>query len=125
MAIETIAVGIIENAFYDIAETVQMELKDEIQRNLKHPGNSSGQAANSIAIQKTSPVRIFVGSADQHLNFLIRGNGGGRIPHGGKKPKGPMPITYGSLGGPVAFRMSSTGYAGKPYILSNVANRHR
>lgn len=124
--LEPIVVGIIEEQFMHIAETVQSEFKEEVHRSLKHPQNSSGQAEGSISIMREGVDRILVGSDDQHLNFLIRGNGGGRkTPFHKPYPKAPMPITYGARGTPVAFRMSSTSYEGQPEILTRVASRHK
>lgn len=125
MALTPIVAGIIEEQFLDIASQVQAEFKAEVHRNLKHPENSSGQAEGSIKIMRRSPMVIHVGSSDQHLNFLIRGNGNDRIPHEGKLPVRPMPMTYGARGSAKIFRMNVSPYAGKPQILTNVANKFR
>ena len=115
MSLEQIAVGIIQQQFMDVASQVQAEFKAEVKRNLKRPNESTGQAANSISITQRSRDCIFVGSADQHLNFLIRGNGSKII-----KPKGrALRYKDGSLHG------RSTPYAGKPQILTNVADKFR
>jgi len=127
MALEPLVIGIIQRDFMNIAEDVKREFKAEVHRNLKHPRNSSGRAEGSIDIMQQSPDRILVGSDDQHLNFLVRGNGGSRIPHGTPrvKPKAPMPMTFGARGSAKGFAMSVNPYAGKPQILTNVANKFR
>ena len=126
MSVEAIVVGIIQEQSMNVAEDVQREFKAEVHRSLKHPENSSGQAEGSIAIKQDSPDRIFVGSDDQHLNFMIRGNGGGKkTPFKKSHPSAPMPITYGARGSAVAYRMSSTSYEGRPEILTRVADKFR
>lgn len=126
MALEQVVVGIIQRDFMNIAEDVQREFKAEVHRSLKHPGNSSGQAENSITIMPQGRDVILVGSYDQHLNFMIRGNGGGKkTPFHKSHPSAPMSITYGSRGSAVAYRMSSTSYAGRPEILTRVADKFR
>lgn len=121
MSIEKIVVGIIEAQFMDVAARVQADLKAEIQKNLKRPSQSTGQAAGSIAIQRRSTDNIFVGSADQHLNFFIRGNGSRPIYPKGKANGGANALQFkdGSIHG------SASPYAGKPQVLTNVANRYR
>lgn len=125
--LEQVAMGIIQRDFMDIATQVQAEFKAEVHRSLKHPENSSGQAEGSISIMQQSRDSILVGSSDQHLNFLIKGNGGSRIPHGSPqvKPRRPMPMTYGARGSAKGFAMSVSPYAGKPEILTRVADKFR
>lgn len=123
MALASIAVGIIEEQFMNIAEQVQAEFKAEVHRSLKHPENSSGQAEGSIEIRRESVDRILVGSDDQHLNFLIRGNGSQRIRV--KNPRRHIPLTYGANGRPQGYAQSVSPYAGKPEILTRVANKFR
>lgn len=129
MALEQVVVGIIQRDFMNIAEDVQREFKAEVHRSLKHPSNSSGQAENSIDIMQQSRDSILVGSYDQHLNFMIRGNGGGKkTPFHKVYPSAPMPITYGAnvkIGKDTPFRMSSTSYKGRPEILTRVADKFR
>lgn len=119
--LEPIVVGIIEEEFNRIAETVESEFKAEVHKNLKRPSISTGQAEGSIHIMRESSDRILVGSDDQHLNFLIRGNGNRPIYPKGKANGGANALKFrdGSLHG------AASPYAGKPYILTNVANRHR
>lgn len=116
MALEQVVVGIIQRDFMNIAEQVQSEFKAEVHRNLKRPEISTGQAEGSIGIMQQSRDVILVGSYDQHLNFLIRGNG-----HNTIYPKRKKALKYrdGSLHG------RSTPYAGKPQILTTVANKFR
>ena len=121
MALETIAIGLIQRDFMDIATDVQTEFKAEVKRSLKHPSQSTGQAAGSIAIRQESADRILVGSEDQHLNFLIRGNGSKIIYPKGKGNGGANALKYrdGSIHG------RSTPYKGKPEILTRVADKFR
>lgn len=127
--LEQVAIGLIQRDFMDIATQVQAEFKAEVHRSLKHPEYSSGQAEGSISIRQESADRILVGSEDQHLNFMIRGNGGGqKTPFKKSHPRAPMPITYGAratIGKNTPFRMSSTSYAGRPEILTRVADKFR
>lgn len=116
MALETVAIGLIQRDFMDIATQVQAEFKAEVHRSLKHPEYSSGQAAGSIGIRQESADTILVGSEDQHLNFLIRGNGTKIIYPVRKKA---LKYRDGSLHG------RSTPYKGKPEILTRVADKFR
>lgn len=119
--LEQVAVGIIQRDFMNIATQVQAEFKAEIKRNLKRPNESTGQAAGSISIMQQSRDSILVGSSDQHLNFLIRGNGSKIIKPKGRRNGGADALQFkdGSLHG------RSTPYAGKPQILTNVADKFR
>ena len=119
--LEQVAIGIIQRDFMNIAERVQSEFKAEIQRSLKHPSMSTGQASGSISIRQESMDRILVGSDDQHLNFLIRGNGNKPIYPKGKAHGGANALKFrdGSIHG------SASPYAGKPQILTRVANKFR
>ena len=121
MALEPLVVGIIQRDFMDIASQVQAEFKAEVQRSLKRPSESTGQASGSISIMQQSPQSILVGSSDRHLNFLIRGNGSRIIYPKGKENGGANALRYrdGSIHG------RSTPYAGQPQILTRVANKFR
>ena len=123
MAIEPLVVGIIQRDFMNIAERVQSEFKAEVRRNIKNKARSTGQAEGSIHIMQEGMDRILVGSDDQHLNFLVRGNGGS-----GSRifPKNAKALGEWDKGIPgIGWKGMVRGYDGKPDILTNVANKFR
>lgn len=116
MALVPVVMGLIQRDFLDIAGQVESAFKAEVQSSLKRPAESTGQASGSIHIMPQSETRILVGSSDQHLNFLIKGNGGRII----------YPVRAKALG----YRDGSphgrsTPYKGQPEILTRVANKFR
>ena len=122
MSVEKIVIGIIQRDFMNIAEDVQSEFKAEVRRSIKHKAQSTGQAEGSISIMQQSPDRIFVGSDDQHLNFMIRGNGGsGSRIYAKGKALGKYPDGIPGIG----WRGAVNGYDGRPEILTRVANKFR
>jgi len=97
----------------DIANRICDDYKATVDRNLKHPMNSSGQASGSIHVEKLSDTKYRIGAADLHLFFFEEGNGSGGIPKGGRRPKKPMPLTFGSRGTPQGYAMHVSNYPGK------------
>lgn len=119
--VETVRVAMIEE-LDRVAEVICQEYKAAVKANLKHPENSSGQAANSIRVQAESEYVRFVGSNDDHLYFFEMGNGSGGIPKSGK-PIRPMPMTYGTNGKPRGFSMHVNNYKGQN-VKHDVAAKH-
>lgn len=114
----------VANQMERLAYQIEREYKDAVTRGLKHPENSSGRASGSIHVEKTGEYSYFIGSDDDHLYWFEEGNGSGGIPKGGKKPKRPMPMTYGTLGSAKGFAMRASNYAGQ-HKNKEVADRHR
>lgn len=106
----------------ELANRICGEYKDAVEANLKHPGNSSGEASGSIHVEKVSDVTYRIGSNHDHLYFFEEGNGSGGIPKDGK-PKKPMPLTFGARGTPRGYAMHVSNYAGK-HINRKVAAKY-
>ena len=106
----------------DIADRICDDYKSAVDRNLKHPENSSGQASGSIHVERISDTKYRIGAADLHLYFFEEGNGTGGIPKHGK-PKKPMPLTFGTNGKPRGYSMHVSNYKGK-HINKDVAAKY-
>ena len=122
MSVLALVEAIVEDQMRDLADMICDDYKKSVQGNLKHPGNSSGQASGSIHVEQTGATSYRIGSNNLHLYFFEMGNGHGGIPKGGRPPKRPMPMTYGTNGTPQGFAMSASNYRGKN-IKSQVAKR--
>lgn len=108
----------------DLADRICDEYKDAVQSNLEHPENSSHQASRSIHVERVDRVTYRIGSNHDHLYFFEEGNGTGGIPKGGRKPRRPMPLTYGANGKPRGYAMHVSNYKGK-HINKDVADKYR
>lgn len=108
----------------DLADRICKDYKATVRANLKHPGNSSGEAEGSIHVEKVDEFTYRIGSDNLHLYFFEEGNGEGGIPKNGRRPKRPMPITNGSRGEPKHFAMHASNYKGK-HCNEKVADRYR
>ena len=95
-----------------IANDICRDYKAEVTSRLKHPENSSGQAAGSISVQKTGDTSYRIGAKNLHLFFFEEGNGSGGIPKN-PPPARPMPLTYGTNGKPKGFAMHVSNYEGQ------------
>lgn len=107
----------------EIANEICQDYKSMVTSNLKHPENSSGQAAGSIQVHKMSDTSYRIGSDDLHLYFFEMGNGSGGIPKNGRRPIRPMPMTYGTLGSPKGYAMRVSNYKGQN-IKEKVAKKY-
>lgn len=108
----------------DLADRICDDYKSAVDRNLEHPENSSGEASGSIHVEKVDGATYRIGSNNLHLFFFEEGNGTGGIPKGGKKPKRPMPLTFGTNGKPKGYAMHVSNYKGK-HINKKVADKYR
>ena len=120
---ETVQATVLEQ-MSGIADRICADYKRAVEANLKHPENSSGEAANSIQVEQMDNGNYRIGSNNLHLYFFEEGNGTGGIPKGGKTPKRPMPLTFGSRGKPKGYAMFVNNYPGK-HINREVANKYR
>lgn len=107
----------------DIADRICADYKAEVEKSLKHPALSSGEASGSIHVEQLGETRYRIGAKNKHLFWFEEGNGSGGIPKHGK-PKKPMPLTFGTLGSPQGYAMHVSNYAGK-HCNRTVANKYR
>ena len=121
--VETVRVTVLDQ-MNNIADRICEDYKRSVKANLEHPENSSGEAADSIHVEHIGEGRYRIGSNNLHLYFFEEGNGTGGIPKGGKVPKRPMPLTFGSKGKPKGYAMFVQNYEGK-HINKKVADKYR
>ena len=107
----------------EIADRICADYKATVDANLKHPGNSSGEASGSIHVEQFGEYAYRIGSNNLHLYFFEEGNGSGGIPKHGR-PRRPMPLTFGSRGAPQGYAMHVSNCAGK-HCNKIVADRYR
>lgn len=110
-----------------VSEEIQIEMTTIVAQH-----NKSGAAVGAIHIENMGEFTRFVGGTNgtgtgktgtDHLAMLDDGNGSGGIPKGGRKPKAPMPMTYG-YGVPVGgFAMRASNYAGI-HFTRTIKNKH-
>lgn len=122
-----IAKGYIDGELSKIARDIYMDMIAAVS-----PHSKSGAAINALRIQQLSNVSYFIGAdvgsnphdGGLHLKFLNDGNGTGGIPKNGRKPKRPMPMTYGYPGKPRGYAMHASNYKGIHFV-EKIASKYR
>lgn len=121
-----IARSYIEGQLSDIAQRVYRDMVSAVS-----PHSKSGAAVSALKVQQLSDVSWFIGAdvgndphdGGLHLLFLNDGNGTGGIPKGGRKPKRPMPMTYG-MKTPRGYAMHASNYKGIHFV-EKIASKYR
>lgn len=111
--VETVT-DVIEKELDRVADEICTEYKAAVKANLKRPNESTGEAANSIHVEKTGKYSRFVGSNNLHLYFFEMGNGSKTI-----YPVRKKVLKYRNG----VYSMHSTPYGGKN-IKAIVAAKH-
>lgn len=105
-----------EKSLDELAQRINFDLKRACPRR-------SGQAAQSIHIEKPSRLTRFIGSSDEHLYFADQGNKPG---HGGMiyPVNAKALIITDKSGRAVAFRAHAHTYEGSHFV-AKVAAKYR